>query len=281
MSAELIGAAAMLASAFFHSFVGLLTKQAEDKLVFRSVLMLTAAIISAPALFLFPPPPPEAWRFLIAGMGIHFVFQMAMISAFQRGDMNLVYPVMRGAAPAMAGIAALVFLRESLGWVEIAGLTIATLAILGVSWPDSHRIPKAKALAFAFLAAGMTALYSVNDASGVRATGNAISYLAWFFLLTAWPITLASLVRRGRAWPAIARSELSRGIKAGLVGAASYAFALYALSIAAVAPMAAMRETSVIFGAILAAFVLKEPFGLRRIILAILLAAGLVLLQVG
>lgn len=271
----------MLASAFFHSFVGLFTKQAGDKLVFRSILMLTATLITAPALFLFPPPPPEAWRFLIAGMGLHFVFQMAMISAFQRGDMNLVYPVMRGAAPAMAGIAALVFLQEPLGWIEIAGLTIATLAILGFSWPDANHFPKVKALAFAFLAAGMTALYSVNDASGARATGNVVSYLAWFFLLTTLPIALISILMRGKSWPAIARREFSRGVRAGLVGAASYAFALYALSIAAVAPMAAMRETSVIFGAVLAAFVLKEPFGQRRIFLAILLAAGLVLLQVG
>lgn len=278
---EWLGAAAMLASAFFHSFVGLLTKQAEDKLVFRSVLMLTAAVLVSPALVLFPLPPAEAWTFLIAGVAIHFCYQMVMIAAFERGDMNLVYPVMRGAAPALAGLAAVIVLGEQLNLVEITGLGIATLAIIGFAWPNSSRIPKAKALAFALIAAGMTALYSVNDASGVRATGNAISYLAWFFALTCWPITIAALVRRGRQWPLIARRELRRGCVAGLVGAASYGFALFALAIAPVAPMAAMRETSVVFGAVLAALVLKEPFGSRRILLAILLAAGLVMLQAG
>ncbi|WP_421789434.1 EamA family transporter [Hyphobacterium sp.] len=281
MSVEWAGAAAMLGSAFCHSFVGLLTKQAKDKLVFRSVLMLIAAAVFSPALFLFPVPPVEAWRFLIAGMAIHFVFQMAMISAFQRGDMNLVYPVMRGAAPALAAIAAFVILQESLSLIEIGGLALATLAILGFSWPDKTRIPKAKALGFAFLAASMTALYSVNDASGVRATGNALSYVAWFFLLTSLPILITALLRRGRAWPNIARQELKRGLIAGTVGGLSYVFALYAFSIAPVAPMAAMRETSIVFGAILAALVLKEPFGVRRSVLAILLAAGLVILQVG
>jgi drug/metabolite transporter (DMT)-like permease len=195
--------------------------------------------------------------------------------------MNLVYPVMRGAAPALAGLAALVFLGEELRLIEMAGLGIATLAIIGFAWPESTRIPKAAALGFAGLAASMTALYSVNDASGVRATGNALGYLGWFFLLTCWPITVAALVRRGRRWPAIALYELKRGTLAGMVGAASYGFALFALAIAPVAPMAAMRETSVVFGAVLAALVLKEPFGRRRILLAILLAAGLVLLQAG
>lgn len=281
MSIEWLGAAAMLASALFHGFVGLLTKKAKDKLVFRSVLMLSAAVLVSPALFLFPPPPAEAWKFLIAGMAIHFVFQIAMISAFERGDMNLVYPVMRGAAPALAALAAYLFLRESLNLLEIAGLGIATLAIIGFAWPDASHVPKVKALAFAFLAASMTALYSVNDASGVRVAGNPVSYLAWFFLVTSLPILLAAVIRRGRRWPGLARTELSRGIPAGLVGAASYGFALFALAIAPVAPMAAMRETSVVFGAVLAALVLKEPFGRRRTILAILLAAGLVLLQVG
>lgn len=281
MNVEWAGAAAMLGSAFCHSFVGLLTKQADDKLVFRSVLMLIAAAAFSPALFLFPLPPTEAWRFLIMGMAIHFVFQLAMISAFQRGDMNLVYPVMRGTAPALAAVAAFFFLQEGLSWTGVAGLTIATLAILGFSWPDRTRIPKIKALGFAFLAASMTALYSVNDASGVRATGNALSYIAWFFLLTSLPILATALIRRGSEWPVLARQELKRGTVAGLIGGLSYLFALYAFSAAPVAPMAAMRETSIVFGAVLAALVLKEPFGLRRSLLAILLAAGLVILQVG
>lgn len=271
----------MLGSAMLHAGMGLLTKQSQDRLVFRALMMMAGALLYSPVLILFPPPPWEAWRFLLIGAGLHFAFQMAMISAFERGDMNLVYPVMRGGAPALAGIAAFFFLGETLSPVQIAGLSLATAMIIGFAWPEKGQAPKAAAIAFALCAASMTALYSVNDASGVRASHSPLVYVAWFFVVSSVPVTIASLIRRGRRWAGIAKGELRMAGVAALFGAASYGLALYAFSLADVAPMTAMRETSVVFGAILAALVLKEPFGLKRTVLAILLAAGLVLLQIG
>ncbi|WP_233347816.1 EamA family transporter [Hyphobacterium indicum] len=281
MTPEIAGAAAMLGSAMTHAVMGMLTKSSSDKLVFRSVMMSTSAILFLPLLFLLPPPPAEAWPFLIMGMGLHFVFQMSMISAFERGDMNLVYPVMRGAAPALAALFAFLILGEALSILQISGLALASATIIGFAWPDRSKAPKVTALAFAALAALMTALYSVNDASGVRATGNPLTYLAWFSLVTALPILVTALVRRGRRWPDLARRQFGSAAPAAVLGAASYGLALFAFSIAAIGPMAAMRETSVVFGAILAALILKEPFGIKRSLLAIFLAAGLVMLQVG
>lgn len=281
MTPEIAGAAAMLGSAMTHAVMGMLTKSSSDKLVFRSVMMSTSAILFLPLLFLLPPPPAEAWPFLIMGMGLHFVFQMSMISAFERGDMNLVYPVMRGAAPALAALFAFLILGEALSMLQIGGLALASATIIGFAWPDRSKAPKVTALAFAALAALMTALYSVNDASGVRATGNPLTYLAWFSLVTALPILVTALVRRGRRWPDLARRQFGSAAPAAVLGAASYGLALFAFSIAAIGPMAAMRETSVVFGAILAALILKEPFGIKRSLLAIFLAAGLVMLQVG
>lgn len=281
MTPEIAGAAAMLGSAMTHAVMGMLTKSSSDKLVFRSVMMSTSAILFLPLLFLLPPPPAEAWPFLIMGMGLHFVFQMSMISAFERGDMNLVYPVMRGAAPALAALFAFLILGEALSMLQIGGLALASATIIGFAWPDRSKAPKVTALAFAALAALMTALYSVNDASGVRATGNPLTYLAWFSLVTALPILVTALVRRGRRWPDLARRQFRSAAPAAILGAASYGLALFAFSIAAIGPMAAMRETSVVFGAILAALILKEPFGIKRSLLAIFLAAGLVMLQVG
>ncbi|QNL20363.1 EamA family transporter [Hyphobacterium sp. CCMP332] len=271
----------MLGSAMTHAVMGMLTKSSSDKLVFRSVMMSTSAVLFLPLLFLLPPPPAEAWPFLIMGMGLHFVFQMSMISAFERGDMNLVYPVMRGAAPALAALFAFFILGEALSMLQIGGLALASATIIGFAWPDRSKAPKVTALAFAALAALMTALYSVNDASGVRATGNPLTYLAWFSFVTALPILVTALVRRGRRWPELARRQFRSAAPAAVLGAASYGLALFAFSIAAIGPMAAMRETSVVFGAILAALILKEPFGIKRSLLAIFLAAGLVLLQVG
>ena len=274
-----VGAAAMLGSALLHSVVGLLTKKAQDRLVFRVGLMAIGSVICAPILFLNPVPDWSVFRFLLMGTAIHYVFQMASIAAFNRGDMGLVYPVMRGSAPALAGFAAFLILGETLSLVQILGLAVASAAVIGFSWPEKGGAPKAAALGFALLAASMTALYSVNDASGARQAGSPLVYLAWFFPLSTLPVLATALfLRRGRFF-SLFRQETGHAFGAAVFGLGSYAFALWAFTLAPVGPMAAMRETSIVFGSILAALVLKEPFGRRRIALAICLAFGLVLLQ--
>jgi len=269
----------MLGSAVAHAVMGMLTKRADDRLAFRAVLMATSAILYLPFILTQPLPPWEVWRFLLMGAVIHWAFQMAMIAAFERGDMSLVYPVMRGGAPALAAITALIFLGETLSIGEIAGLVIASGAVLGFGWPEKGGAPKLAALGFALLAATAISLYTVNDAAGVRASGNPLLYAGWFSLISAIPIVGTALVRRGRRLPGLMRQELKWGVVASIFGAVSYGAALYAYAMASVGPMSALRETSVVFGAILAALVLKEPFGRRRIALAILLAAGLVLMR--
>ena len=281
MSSALVAAAAMLGSAIFHSFMSLLTKRAGDKLTFRAVSMLVSVALFTPVLLLSPFPGWEVWRFLLIGALLVWIYNLLMIATFERGDMNLVYPVMRGGAPALAAVGAYIFLGETLSTVSILGLAIASGALLAFAWPERGGAPKAAALGFAVAAAAMTASYSVNDAAGVRASGNAIIYAAWFFVLCAALLSATALVRRRRAILPLARQELGPATLSAFMGVGTYTLALFAYSIAPVAPMAALRETSVVFGALLVALVLKEPFGLRRLVMAVLLGGGLALLQVG
>ena len=206
---------------------------------------------------------------------------MLMIAAFQRGSMNLVYPVMRGAAPAIAGLFAFFILGEPLSPLAIVGLSVASAAIIAFAWPEKGGAPKAAALGFALSAAVMTASYTVNDASGVRAAGSALVYAAWFFVLSAITLIGTAWVRRGDQLIRVARSELKRGFYASFFNITTYGLALYAYANAPVAPMAALRETSVVFGAIVAAVILKEPLGVRRVVLAVVLALGLAAIQLG
>ena len=270
---------AMLCSASLHAFMGLLTKQAGDRLVFRATMMSIGAVYVLPILLSNPVPDWSVWRFLLLGAVLHWAFQMAMIRAFEHGDMGLVYPIMRGGAPLLAGLVAFLVLGEVLSIWEIAGLVVASLAVLGFGWPEKGGRPKVQAIGFAFLAAGMTALYSVNDASGARAASSPFVYLAWFAVVTAIPILLTALIRRGRDLPGLMRPELKSGAIASIFGLASYGFALFAYANAAVGPMSALRETSVVIGAILAAVVLKEGFGKRRIALSVVLVGGLIAMR--
>ena len=276
-----LAALAALISAMAHAGMALFTKRAEDTLTFRGVSMVFSALWLSPVLFLFPLPGWEVWRFLLMGAGLIWAFNMLMISAFRRGSMNLVYPVMRGAAPAIAGLFAFVFLGEPLSPLAIIGLSVASAAIIAFAWPERSGAPKAAALGFALSAAVMTASYTVNDASGVRAAGSALIYAAWFFVLSAITLVGTAWIRRGDQLIRVARSELRRGFYASFFNITTYGLALYAYANAPVAPMAALRETSVVFGAIVAAVILKEPLGVRRIVLAVVLALGLAAIQLG
>ncbi|HBU63257.1 MAG: hypothetical protein CMH91_07195 [Oceanicaulis sp.] len=276
-----LAALAALISAMAHAGMALFTKRAEDTLTFRGVSMVFSALWLSPVLFLFPLPGWEVWRFLLMGAGLIWAFNMLMISAFRRGSMNLVYPVMRGAAPAIAGLFAFVFLGEPLSPLAIIGLSVASAAIIAFAWPERGGAPKAAALGFALSAAVMTASYTVNDASGVRAAGSALIYAAWFFVLSAITLVGTAWIRRGDQLIRVARSELRRGFYASFFNITTYGLALYAYANAPVAPMAALRETSVVFGAIVAAVILKEPLGVRRIGLAVVLALGLAAIQLG
>lgn len=272
-------APAALGSAAAHAVMALFTKRAGDTLVFRAVSLGLSALWLSPLLFLTPFPTFEVWRFLLLGAALIWAFNMLMISAFQRGDMNLVYPVMRGAAPALAGLLAFAAFGETLSLLGAAGLALASATIIAFAWPERGGAPKLSALGFALAAAVMTASYTVVDAAGVRAAHSTLQYLAWFFALSMLTLAATALIRRGRGfWPA-ARREFRLALASSVFNIATYGLALFAYAHAPVAPMAALRETSIVFGAILAAFVLKEPFGLRRAVLAVILAAGLALLQ--
>lgn len=274
-----LGMLAMIGSALAHAGMTLLTKKAQDRLVFRGLSVGLVGLLMFPWLVFQPWPNWEVWRFLLLGAVTIWAFNMLLIAAFERGAMNLAYPVMRGSAPAITAVAAYVFLGESISLWQSIGLAVAMTALIGFAWPEKDGAPKLNVLIFAVAAACMTASYTVIDASGVRASGNVPVYTGWFFVLSGLSIYGTAIVRRGSAILRISREEFRLAATSMLFNLTTYGLALYAYSIAPVAPMAALRETSIIFGAILAALVLKEPFGRRRIGLAILLVAGLVLVQ--
>lgn len=280
LSLTLLAALCALGSAMAHAVMSLLTKRSGDTLVFRSVMFIFSGLFALPVIAVYGVPRLEVWPFILASAGFMWVFNLMMISAFERGDMNLVYPVMRGAAPALIGVVAWIALGEPLGVWAMLGLAISCAALLAFAWPEKGGTPKASALGFALVSATMTAGYTVVDAAGVRLADNIIMYAAWIYVMSMLTVTVTAILRRGwTRYVTLARVEWRAAFWGSIGGIASYLLALWAYSNAPVAPMAALRETSIVFGAILAALILKEGFGRRRIVLALLLAGGLAILQ--
>jgi drug/metabolite transporter (DMT)-like permease len=274
-----------LFSAVMLAAANMSVKMGGDILAGRAILSVSASALLVPAAFLVPLPDPAVWWALAFAVPAHYFYQLCLVAALQRGELSLVFPVMRGAAPLLTAIAAVIFLGERLGPLGWAGLIAATLAVAAFAWPPRgtrmRLHPDRTALAFALATAVGVALYNVADARGVRLAGNPFTYIVWIFLLDAFCITATALVFRRRMLAEAIRSQWRFGLAAGLLSILSYGSAVYALDLMEAARVSALRETSVVFAALMGTLFLGESFGGRRIGAAILLAAALILMQFG
>lgn len=288
MSSSLFPVLLCLVSAVTVAATNLFVKKGGDILSTRMVVSLAMAISVLPFAPFVPLPTPAVWGALSISVTVHWFYQFSMVRALHRGDLSLVFPVMRGLAPLLTAVTATIFLNESPNLVGWIGLIIATTALIVFALPeggsDSARSLKRSALIWAGFTALGIAGYSVADANGTRIAdlaGSFTTFIVWLFLLDWIGITAAmAWSRRERMW-ADMRSKLRDGTIAGLMGSISYGAALWAFTLAEAANVTAIRETSVVFGAIFGAVFLKEHFGRRRIIAAAVLASGLLMLELG
>jgi drug/metabolite transporter (DMT)-like permease len=274
-----------LFSALTLATANMSVKMGGDILLSRAVLSASAAALILPLAFFVPPPDAATWNALAFALPAHFFYQVCMIRALQRGDLSLVFPVMRGAAPLLTAFAALLFLGEALPPLAWAGLVLATIAVAAFAMPPRgtrmREHPHALALFWALGTAIGIALYNVTDARGVRVAPSPFTFIIWIFLLDGiGVILLALLLRRGLVAATLA-ARWQYGVAGGALSILSFGSALYAFTLMETAKVSALRETAVVFAAMMGSMFLGESLGRRRVIAAAILAGGLVLMQFG
>jgi len=261
------------------------TKMGGDVLTARMVLSTSSALIVSPFLFLVPAPPPELWPSVLIAVAIHWLYQFGLVRALQRGDLSRIFPVMRGSSPLLVAIVASFVLREHLAPLGWLGLIMASLAVITFALPETNQTDAAQKRLdrSALFWAGITALgitaYSITDASVIRQMPSPYTFIIYLFALDWIGITLVTLIlRRGQVWAHV-KPQLKGGILGGVASVLSFSAALYAFTLTDAAIVTALRETSVVWAALMGAIWLKEGFGPRRIIAAFVLSAGLLLMQ--
>ena len=285
MSLSLLPFALGLASAVTLAGANTFVKASSDILAGRCVMALSSAVIILPFAFFTPLPNAATWEILALSIPAHWIYQTALVGALSRGDLSLVFPVMRGSAPLLTALSASLVLHEHLSALALTGLIIAGLAAVVFALPErgfgGSRTVRRSALLWS-LATGVTvAIYNVIDARGTRVAPNPFSFTVWLFLLDWIGVNSVTFLTRRKAYGPMLRSAARYGIGAGALSVLSFSAALYGFSIAPVAYISAMRETAVIFAAFLGWVFLKEGFGARRTAAALVLAGGLSLLQFG
>ena len=283
MSESVLAICLGLFSAITLAAANMSVKMGNDILVGRAVLSASAAAMVAPAAFFVPLPDSWTWGALLLAVPAHYAYQLCLVRAMQRGDLSLVFPVMRGAAPLLTAAAAFLLLREALPPLAIAGLVVATAAVFVFAAPPGGTLlrhhPDRAVLGWALATAVGVSLYNVADARGVRGAPEPFTYIVWIFLLDAIGITLTALLRRRRELGRAIAAKWRFGVAAGLLSVLSYGSAVYAFSLMETARVSALRETSVVFAALMGTLLLGEGFGRRRVAAAAALAGGLIVLQ--
>lgn len=274
-------ALAVLFGALLHASWNALVKAGADKALDTALMNLIGGALAVPLIAWAGWPPAVAWPWLLGSAAIHVLYYALLTAAYRHGELALTYPLMRGAAPLLVALGSAALFGESLSsgaWAGVLAVSGGVL-VLGLS---RHGLESGRAVALALANACVIAAYTFVDGRGVRASGNAVGYVATVFLLNALPFGAIVVAQRG--WRVLAAHARSRAPLAAVGAAASvgsYGIALWAMTRAPVASVAALRETSVLFAALIGAWQLHERFTPRRAIGTAAILVGVAALRLG
>lgn len=281
---------AVLASALLHAAWNAVVKSRADPLIGIAWLSAGSGIAAGIALPFVAFPVAAAWPFILVSTAIHTVYNLMLATAYSHGDFSRVYPIARGAAPLMVTLVSLAFLDEELNGRALLAIALILVAILGVAWRRAGESPAIRSgtagasggdrsLVFAVLTAVAIAGYTIADGLGARASGDPIPYIFWLFFLDAWPtILIVAWLRRDRLYRT-PRGDVVQSMAGGLLSMLAYGIVVWAMAAAPVAIVAALRESSILFAALIGVFVLKERPGPVRLAAILLLVAAIALLR--
>lgn len=271
---------AVLFGALLHAGWNALVKSSTDKDLDMALQALFGTFWAVPVLAWQGWPPADAWPYIVGSAAIHVGYYCTLVAAYRHGDLSLTYPLMRGTAPLLVALVAQLVFGETLSltaWLGVAAISTGVVA-LGL---NARALQAPAALRYALLNAAIIACYTVVDGLGVRAAGNAAQYIGGLFLLQGLPFVALVYRQRGAALVHQARIHWPVAAAGSLASKASYGIALWAMTQAPVALVAALRETSVLFAVFLGVFFLREAVTWRRVVGALVIVFGVVGLRLG
>jgi drug/metabolite transporter (DMT)-like permease len=269
----------VLLAAVAHATWNAMVKSSGDRLLMLTSIRVVGLLAGLAVAAVVPLPSRESIPFLLAAAAVHYVYYALMLNSYRVGDMGQVYPISRGTAPLLVALLAAVLAGEFPGMLSVLAVLIlsAGILLLALSGQTLNR----KAVALALLTGVAIAAYSFLSGLGVRKSGSLLGYIAWLEIATGIGMASVAYCRRRSVLVEFARTHWRSGFVAGSLSVTGYAIALWAMSVLAMAPVVALRETSVVFAAIIGSIFLREGFAVRRVAAAVTVLAGIVLLGIG
>jgi drug/metabolite transporter (DMT)-like permease len=270
---------AVLFSALLHATWNSLAHAISDRLVGFALIGVACAVGGGLMVAFAGMPPAGAWPFILASAALHVVYNLLLLASYELGEFSQMYPLARGTSPWVVALISVVVLGRELPMTELLGVLAVSAGLIALVFiggrPGRRDLP---ALIAAMLTGLAIASYTVVDGLGVMHPP-LFAYTGWLFLLQGPPIAVLAAIRRGRRLPAAVRASAVSGLAGGAISIVAYTIVLWAQTSGALAPIAALRETSIVFGALIGAVFLGERLGARRAIAAGVVLAGVVLIS--
>ncbi len=267
-------------AALLHAAWNAMMKVNADRLIMVSTMVVSQVAISVMVVPFVAFPPPEAWPFIAASTALHTAYYVFLILAYRYGDLSHVYPIARGVSPLIVAVISVVFVGEVLSAAATVSIILIALGIMSLTLTrgaEGFREPKA--MFFALGTGVFIAGYTLADGLGARTADSAHSYVFWLNIFDGLPIlVIAYFMRRGRIREQV-RLCWKAGVLSGVVSLMAYWIAIWAMTLAPMAMVSAVRETSMVFAVLFGVFFLKERLNLVRVISTAVTLAGVVLLK--
>jgi drug/metabolite transporter (DMT)-like permease len=271
---------AVLAGAVLHASWNLLVKAGRDTRLATAGVYVCAGLLSALAVPWLAAPARASWPYLGASIATEILYGVLLAAAYRVGDLSHAYPLMRGTAPLLVALGSGVLIGEHLSGLVWLGIALISGGILSLIFDARSRARSHAATRLALLNACVIATYTTIDGLGVRASHAPLAYSLWLFVFIAVPwLTWTALMYREQArtlWPQVPASLLGGACSVG-----SYAVALWAMTRAPVASVAAVRETAIVFATVLGALVLRERVSWIRALAAAAITLGVCSIRFG
>ncbi|PVH30469.1 EamA family transporter [Pararhodobacter oceanensis] len=268
---------AVMLAAVMHAGWNAIIKTGLSKQTSMFILTVGQALFGLAVALFFPFPAPEVWPWLFASGLIHMAYQLFLAYAYEQGDLSRVYPIARGTAPMIVLVISLLFLSDSPEGAEVWGILVLGGGIALMAHGVLRNGEPRRLLPFALGAAVATAGYTLADGLGARVSGEPLAYVGWLMLLAALFYTPAIIALKGSV---VLRAD-ARAWGFGLVAAAAsfgaYAIAVWAMTLAPIALVGALRETSILFAVLIGWWFFGERMDRGKAAAALLIVAGVIL----
>jgi len=273
---------AVLFSAFFHaSWNAIVRMRDDDKIVAVALVVAGSGVLALPLLLFFPVLPGAAWPYAIASAIIHLGYATALGMSYHHGELTKVYPLLRGSAPLTTLVVSLIFLNEGVDATETAGVVVLAAGIMTLALDRGWRVLIASPHAVGYAAATSLCItaYTLADGLGARLAESAHQYVAWVFVVNALPMVAGLLLFKRQAFVAGVAARWRPGLAGGALSLAAYWIVIWAMTVAPIPLVAALRETSILFALFIGMLWLGEKVTPIRVVSILLVLAGLALMR--